>query len=137
MVCGRGTYLRVLATDLGERLQVGGVLAWLERTEYGPFKIADAVKLEELMESSNPRSYLLPAELAVEMVPRIDLLPAGALAVQRGQSVWIQRAPDLGAEQPGPTQEVRAHGPDGRLVALGEVTGLRFRPTKVLLPISG
>ena len=137
VVCGRGTYLRVLATDLGERLQVGGVLAWLERTEYGPFKIADAVKLEELMESSNPRSYLLPAELAVEMVPRIDLLPAGALAVQRGQSVWIQRAPDLGAEQPGPTQEVRAHGPDGRLVALGEVTGLRFRPTKVLLPISG
>jgi hypothetical protein len=32
---------------------------------------------------------------------------------------------------------VRAHGPDGRLLALGEVTGLRFRPTKVLLPISG
>ena len=137
VVCGRGTYLRVLATDLGERLGVGGLLAWLERTEYGPFKIADAVKLDELIESPDPRSYLLPAELAVQMVPRIDLLPAGALAVQRGQAVWIQRPADQG-EQTAPTAgEVRAHGPDGRLLALGEVTGLRFRPTKVLLPISG
>jgi len=137
VVCGRGTYLRVLATDLGERLQVGGVLAWLERTEYGPFRLAEAVPLAELVESADPTSYLLPSELAVEMVPRIDLLPAGALAVQRGQSVWIQRGPEVGADQPGPSREVRAHGPDGRLIAVGEVTGLRFRPTKVLLPISG
>lgn len=137
VVCGRGTYLRVLATDLGERLQVGGLLAWLERTEYGPFKIADAVKLDELMESSDPRSYLLPSELAVQMVPRIDLLPAGALAVQRGQSVWVQPSPGSGDETAATGGEVRAHGPDGRLVALGELTGLRFRPTKVLLPISG
>jgi tRNA U55 pseudouridine synthase TruB len=109
----------------------------LERTEYGPFKLTEAVRLDDLLASPDPRSYLLPPELAVEMVPRIDLLPAGALAVQRGQSVWIQRAPDLGVEVPGQSLEVRAHGPDGRLVALGEVTGLRFRPTKVLLPISG
>ncbi|HEY6537663.1 MAG TPA: tRNA pseudouridine(55) synthase TruB [Candidatus Dormibacteraeota bacterium] len=137
VVCGRGTYLRVLATDLGERLQVGGLLAWLERTEYGPFRIADAVKLDQLMESPDPRQYLLPPELAVEMVPRIDLLPAGALAVQRGQSVWVQRPPAGEGERAGADPEVRAHGPDGRLVALGELTGLRFRPTKVLLPISG
>jgi len=138
VVCGRGTYLRVLATDLGERLNVGGVLAWLERTEYGPFKIADSVGLQDLMASSDPRRYLLPPELALEMVPRIELLPAGALAVQRGQSVWVQRAPESPPiDASAPILEVRAHGPDGRLVALGEVTGLRFRPTKVLLPISG
>jgi tRNA pseudouridine55 synthase len=137
VVCGRGTYLRVLATDLGERLGVGGVLAWLERTEYGPFRIADSVSLDELMASPDPRRFLLPPELALEMVPRIELLPAGALAVQRGQSVWVQRAPDLPVDPGTAGMEVRAHGPDGRLVALGEVTGLRFRPTKVLLPISG
>jgi len=137
VVCGRGTYLRVLATDLGERLGVGGVLAWLERTEYGPFKIAESVRLDDLMASPDPRSFLLPPELALEMVPRIELLPAGALAVQRGQSVWVQQSPKFPVEAGAPGTEVRAHGPDGRLVALGEVTGLRFRPTKVLLPISG
>ncbi|HVC39775.1 MAG TPA: tRNA pseudouridine(55) synthase TruB [Candidatus Dormibacteraeota bacterium] len=130
VICGRGTYLRVLATDLGDALGVGGLLAWLERTEYGPFKISDSVRLDQLMESPEPRSYLLPPELAVEVLPRIDLLPASALAVQRGQSVWIQAVSASSAE-------VRAHGPDGRLIALGEVTGLRFRPTKVLLPVSG
>lgn len=137
VVCGRGTYLRVLAADLGERLQVGGVLAWLERTEYGPFKISEAVTLEELMESSDPRSFLLPPELALAEVPRVDLLPSGALSVQRGQSVWLQRSLEPGDATAGSAREVRAHDPDGRLVALGELTGLRFRPTKVLLPISG
>jgi tRNA pseudouridine55 synthase len=137
VVCGRGTYLRVLATDLGERLGVGGVLAWLERTEYGPFKIDDSVSLDDLMASPDPRSLLLPPELALAMVPRIELLPAGALAVQRGQSIWVQQAPDSSVNPSASGIEVRAHGPDGRLVALGEVTGLRFRPTKVLLPISG
>jgi tRNA pseudouridine55 synthase len=137
VVCGRGTYLRVLATDLGERLGVGGVLAWLERTEYGPFKIDDSVSLDDLMASPDPRSLLLPPELALAMVPRIELLPAGALAVQRGQSIWVQRAPEYPIDTGAAGIEVRAHGPDGRLVALGEVTGLRFRPTKVLLPISG
>ncbi|MGH7704362.1 MAG: tRNA pseudouridine(55) synthase TruB [Candidatus Dormibacteria bacterium] len=137
VVCGRGTYLRVLATDLGEALGVGGVLAWLERTEYGPFKLAQAVTLESLVAAPDPRSYLLPPEVALEMVPRIDLLPAGALAVRRGQSVWIQRGLEGAPVVPGAGVEVRAHAPDGRLLALGEVTGLRFRPTKVLLPISG
>jgi hypothetical protein len=89
------------------------------------------------MASADPRSYLLPPELALEMVPRIELLPAGALAVQRGQSVWVQRASESPIDATAPRLEVRAHGPDGRLVAVGEVTGLRFRPTKVLLPISG
>ncbi|MGA2873584.1 MAG: tRNA pseudouridine(55) synthase TruB [Candidatus Dormibacteria bacterium] len=137
VVCGRGTYLRVLAADLGERLQVGGVLAWLERTEYGPFKLADAVQLDDLMASPDPRALLLPPEVALSAMPRVDLLPSGALAVQRGQAVWLQRAPEPAGEGSPGTGEVRAHGPDGRLLAVGEVTGLRFRPTKVLLPLSG
>jgi tRNA pseudouridine55 synthase len=137
VVCGRGTYLRVLATDLGERLQVGGVLAWLERTEYGPFKIEEAITLDDLMASPDPRALLLPPELALPFMPRVDLLPSGALAVQRGQAVWLQRAPEPVEDAAPGSSEVRAHAPDGRLVAVGEVTGLRFRPTKVLLPISG
>lgn len=135
VVCGRGTYLRVLAVDLGTQLGTGGVLAWLERTEYGPFKISEAVTLEQLSESPEPRSLLLPAELAVTDLPRVDLLPSSTLSVQRGQGVWLQRGPGAGAGEAG--IEVRAHGSDGRIVAIGTVTGLRFKPTKVLLPLGG
>ncbi len=135
VVCGRGTYLRVLALDLGQALGCGGVLAWLERTEYGPFRLSEAVTLEQLTTAAEPRSLLLPPEAALPDLPRVDLLPAASLAVQRGQAVWLQRGP-AGGGTAQPT-EVRAHSADGRMVAVGEVTGLRFRPSKVLLPVSG
>ncbi len=135
--CGRGTYLRVLATDLGERLGVGGVLGWLERTQYGPFRLEESVTLEDLVGAEDPRSYLLPPELVLADVPRADLLPSGAQAVQRGQAVWLQRPPAVPGGEPVAAGEARVHGPDGRLLALGEVTGMRFRPTKVLLPLGG
>ncbi|MHB1500546.1 MAG: tRNA pseudouridine(55) synthase TruB [Candidatus Dormibacteria bacterium] len=138
VVCGKGTYLRVLATDLGERLQVGGVLAWLERTEYGPFKLSEAVTLEQLTASPDPRSMLLPPEVVIPDLPRLDLMAGSGLAVQRGQGVWVQRLPaGLPPEARTESLEVRAHGPDGRLLAVGDLTGMRFRPTKVLLPIGG
>jgi tRNA pseudouridine55 synthase len=133
VVCGKGTYLRVLATDLGERLAVGGVLGWLERTAYGPFHLEQAVSVSQLLEADDPRSLLLPPEAAVERMPRVDLLPGAAAAVQRGQGAWLQRG--LQGEQAG--GEVRAHGPDGRLLAVGTLAGLRFQPLKVIAPIGG
>jgi tRNA pseudouridine55 synthase len=50
--CGRGFYVRALARDLGERLGVGGYLTALRRTAIGPFRIADAVKVEQLTAES-------------------------------------------------------------------------------------
>ena len=135
VVCGKGTYLRVLASDLGEKLEVGGVLAWLERTEYGPFNLKDAVSLDQLVSAPDPRALLLPSEVVLEQIPRIDLHPAGALAVRRGQGAWIQRPPSEASESV--ALEVRAHGPDGELLAVGELLGLRFKPLKVLLPLGG
>jgi tRNA pseudouridine55 synthase len=44
--CGRGTYVRSIARDIGERLDVGGYLASLERTRVGPFGLDRAWTLE-------------------------------------------------------------------------------------------
>lgn len=46
--CGRGTYIRSLARDLGEALGVGGYLTQLRRTRVGPFSVRDAVALDAL-----------------------------------------------------------------------------------------
>ena len=46
--CGRGTYIRAIARDLGKKLGVGGYLTQLRRTRSGPFKIDRAVTLERL-----------------------------------------------------------------------------------------
>ncbi len=130
--CGRGTYLRVLASDLGERLGTGGVLGWLERTAYGPFRIAEAVALADLEAAPDPAVHLLPPESAVASLPRVELLPAGAMAVRRGSGAWLSRPAALA-----PGAQVRAHALDGRLLAIGEVHGGHFRPLKVLAPLGG
>jgi tRNA pseudouridine55 synthase len=46
--CGRGTYIRAIARDLGEQLKVGGYLTALRRTRSGSFDVEKAVTLEQL-----------------------------------------------------------------------------------------
>jgi tRNA pseudouridine55 synthase len=55
--CGRGTYIRSLARDLGEKLGVGGYVKSLRRTSVGQFDVKDAVKIETLT-SENLAEYL-------------------------------------------------------------------------------
>jgi tRNA pseudouridine55 synthase len=126
VVCGKGTYMRVLASDIGDALGTGGLLSWLSRTAYGTLTLAHSITLERLAALDDPRSALLPAWVAVEALPRIDLVSPLALQVSRGQSVWVPKLPD-----PRPSGTVRAHAPSGDLLAVGELTGGLFKPVKV------
>ena len=124
---GKGAYMRVLAADLGAFLGCGGLLAWLVRTTYGPLTLDGAMTIDDLTALDQPARALLPADVAVTFLPRVDLAPPLALQVRRGQSVWVPRLPD-----PRPRGTCRAHGPAGELVALGDLQGNLLRPTKVL-----
>lgn len=55
--CGRGTYIRALARDIGAMLNVGGHLTQLRRTRVGKFKIEDAKNLGEI--SAETLAHLL------------------------------------------------------------------------------
>ncbi|GAC1337606.1 MAG: tRNA pseudouridine(55) synthase TruB [Candidatus Dormibacteria bacterium] len=127
VVCGKGTYMRVLAADLGEVLGTGGLLAWLERSRYGALQLNRSIRLDDLAGMDDPAAALLPPEVAVDHLPRVDLGPQLALQVQRGQSVWLPRPPAELSHR-----EIRVHGPHGELVAVGQLEGGLFRPTKVL-----
>ena len=127
VVSGKGTYMRVLAADIGDRLGTGALLAWLSRTAYGPLRLEDAVTPEALAEYPDPATALLPLDSAVMFLPRVDLAPQNATMVGRGQSVWLPRVPDLTAGN-----QCRVHSADGRLIAIGEIAGNLLRPTKVL-----
>ncbi|HEY0410917.1 MAG TPA: tRNA pseudouridine(55) synthase TruB [Candidatus Dormibacteraeota bacterium] len=127
ILCSKGTYMRVLASDVGDALGTGGLLAWLERTAYGPMTVADSITVEQLEAMDDPAGALRPLDLAVTFLPRLDLGPAQALQVQRGQSVWVPRLPD-----PRPRGACRAHSAHGALLAVGELQGNLYRPTKVM-----
>lgn len=63
--CSKGTYIRSLAYDLGEKLGCGGHLAGLRRIKSGSFSIEDAVPLEDLLEKESPemlKQHIIPCE---------------------------------------------------------------------------
>jgi len=68
--CSKGTYIRSLCYDIGEKLKCGGTMWNLERTQTGSFSISNSVKLEEL-NVDNIHNYLISMDKALESYPKI------------------------------------------------------------------
>lgn len=68
--CSKGTYIRSLCYDIGEKLNCGGTMWNLQRTQTGSFSISSSVELEQL-NSDNISSYLIPMDMALESYPKI------------------------------------------------------------------
>ena len=126
VVCGSGTYLRSLARDLGDRLEVGGHLGSLVRTAYGDLLLEQAASIEELVDGAAVADRLLPMESILPGLESVRLTVEQEAMVRQGRSVRV-------LPEPGPGR-LRAHAGDGRLVALGHADPLRrtFVPDKVL-----
>jgi len=126
VVCGSGTYLRSLARDLGAALRVGGYLGKLVRTAYGPLRIEEGVELAALESADDVEARLLPSEVVLPEMSAVRLTLEQEAQVRQGRPVRVLPEPS-----PGP---LRAHGSEGRLVALGHTDPLRrtFVPEKVL-----
>ena len=129
VVCGKGTYLRTLAADLGAALGCGAAVERLTRTRVGPFTLAHAVSWEEL--GTEPAALLWsrvrPAESALDDWPVLRLDARALSRFEHGQAV------DLAPGRSVAGALVRVHAADGRLIGVGEVVdGGRTRPVRVL-----
>jgi len=87
VVCTSGTYIRAMARDLGAGLGVGGHLTVLRRTRVGPFSIAQARTLEEMV--TEPISYDL-ADAIRQTLPSVSVDVETARALGYGQRVAAQ-----------------------------------------------
>ena len=112
VACSKGTYVRVLAADLGEALGTGAHLSALRRTRSGPFSLAQAVAPADVA-----RCAPLPLSDALPGWPTMRLDGEGVRRVRNGQG--IPAAPELCTAPPG--TRVRLLSPEGELVALGEL----------------
>jgi len=84
--CSSGTYIRALARDLGEALQVGGHLTALRRSRVGPFTLDQALTLEALAELYDPIVLPLPRAIAAAM-PTRALTPDEARELSFGRTI--------------------------------------------------
>lgn len=65
VLCSKGTYIRSLCRDIGEKLGCGGTQNKLIRTKVGPFKIEDSVKIENLRKYGIKKYLIYPSELLI------------------------------------------------------------------------
>ena len=99
--CSKGTYVRTLAEDIGNRLGCGAHVSALRRTAVGPYgddKLVGLETLRGLKEQDMPAmdALLLPIESALSQWPDVDLSTDAAFYLQQGQAVLVPRAPTSG-----------------------------------------
>ena len=149
--CGKGTYVRSLARDMGRDLGCFGHIADLRRTEVDPFTADDLVTLEEIEaaiagarageaeasgEGEKPGrpagaalealdALLLDTSAALEFLPQVSLTDDAAARVRSGNPV-IVRGRDAPAEADDACATAR-----GRLVAIGAIEAGMFKPRRV------
>ena len=131
IVCGKGTYVRVLAADLGAALGCGGAVESLVRWRVGPFDLRDAVSWNELGSEARNRdlwSRVRPVETALAGWPSVRLDGPGAAAFGHGQAADV--IPAAGAAE----GYVRVHDADGPMLGVGELMagGSKVRPVRIL-----
>lgn len=129
--CGKGTYVRALARDLGRMLGCLGHVAALRRTAVGPFGDAVGVSLE-ILQSPRPdeaaaaqRAALLPVEAGLAALPALRVSSADAGRLARGQAVLLR-----GRDAPVMAGWV-AVSSQGALIALAEVEKGELRPRRI------
>ena len=96
--CGKGTYVRALARDMGRVLGCFGHVSALRRTSVGPFGEVAMIPLEQLAAlcdraaagEGNLADALLPVETALDDIPALAISRADAARLQRGQTVLLR-----------------------------------------------
>lgn len=120
--CSKGTYIRTLAEDIGEKLGCGAHLSALRRTASGPFHIEDSITLDELetltkdaaeTNFSEADSRLMPAEDALVDWESVNLSKDTAYYISQGQAVLIPKAPTSGL--------VKLFSEDKGFLGIGEI----------------
>ena len=130
--CGRGTYVRAIARDIGRTLGCFGHVIALRRTRVGPFRETQAVTLSELEDAASLedggieiKTMLQPVESALAELLEVTVSQSDAARLARGQTVLLR-----GRDAPIMSGEAFALS-KGTLIALCEIERGELRPLRV------
>ncbi|MCI0467891.1 MAG: tRNA pseudouridine(55) synthase TruB [Beijerinckiaceae bacterium] len=127
--CGKGTYIRALARDLGRALGCYGHVTALRRTRAGPFYEQHLVSLEELDTDASGYRAIRPVEAGLSELTRITVDSGAAAKLRRGQPLLL-RGQDI------PADGVAYAACGGAVIAVGTIEKGELVPGRVFnLPI--
>ena len=128
--CSKGTYLRTLAHDLGERLGCGGHLRELRRLRVGPFGLDESVGLEVLMalvkdgKRDELARFVLPLSRALDGLAELKLDGQLSKRVAHGHTPGPADLSRLRAPPFSRGRKIKLIDPDGRVLAVAESDGV-------------
>ncbi len=114
--CSKGTYIRTLVNDIGEKMGCGAALSSLRRITSGDFSISQAYTLEQIIqaaEESRAEGLLLPVDSLFSLYPPLSVNDEQLKKCLCGSSIPIAE----------PDGEYRFYAPDGSFLLLGSVCG--------------
>jgi tRNA pseudouridine55 synthase len=86
--CSKGTYIRVLAEDLGTALGCGAHLVGLRRSEVGHLSLAQSISLDDLLRTTADHAdFILPVDALLQTLPHLTVDAQQAKRLEMGQRV--------------------------------------------------
>lgn len=130
--CGKGTYVRAIARDMGRLLGTAGHVVELRRLAVGPFSETDMVTVDALQAAlktdGDALSLLDPVEAALAELPQLDVTSDQAIRLRNGNPVLL-RGRDAPVEE-----EAVGVFERGRLIAIAKVEHGELKPVRLILP---
>jgi len=130
--CGKGTYIRSLARDMGRRLGCLGYISQLRRLKVGNFMENHAISLEVLSEMMHKGdlSFLRPVESALDDILAWDISSDQAIRLKRGQTILLSEG-YAGKPESIPDHTVMLTRCNGKAIAMCSVTQGSVKPVRV------
>ena len=116
--CSKGTYIRTLCNDIGERLGCLACMSALRRTNAGPFDVRDAHTLSEIAE--DPERYIIPVDSLFSEHPAIELSAAQTAKLKYGNILNVSAK----------NGTYRVYGENGDFLALANISAGKLKTIK-------
>lgn len=116
--CSKGTYIRTLCNDIGERLGCLACMSALRRTNAGPFDVRDAHTLSEI--SEDPERYIIPVDSLFSDHPAIELSAAQTAKLKYGNILNVSAK----------NGTYRVYGENGDFLAIANVSAGKLKTIK-------
>lgn len=111
--CSKGTYIRTLCKDIGEKLGCGGCMESLRRVAAGEYTVDEAVPLQTLLDTEEPEKYLRDVDTMFRNYPAVTLTANQETRCRNGNAFSVSLAPGT----------YRAYSQDGEFLMLAKVDG--------------
>lgn len=119
VVCSKGTYIRTLCRDIGEKLGCGAAMSALVRTRVGDFRLEEAYTLsqiEQMRDSGELDKALIPTDACFSAYPAAEALEEGMVFLKNGNELRLSmlKTGCVRAEELSDNSPLRLYGNDGQ-----------------------